>query len=83
MVINDFLHPRRVGAINDYYELGHARKIYSADKQKTLNFYMKQFSNTDIRKAFVDIHHRRSGGITISPEYFKKLEMEFFGPVLE
>jgi hypothetical protein len=58
MLINDFFYPRRVKAIKDYYE--HARTtlgIFNANMswEKMLDI-LKEFRNTDIRKALVNIH---------------------------
>jgi hypothetical protein len=68
MLINDFFYPRRVKAIKDYYE--HARTtlgIFNANMswEKMLNI-LKEFRNTDIRKALVNIHSKHCP-IKISP----------------
>jgi len=58
MLINDFFYPRRVKAINDYYEYGCTLGIFNADKKEKLFNRLKKFRNTDIRKAIVDIHDK-------------------------
>jgi len=60
ILINDFFYPRRVKAINDYFEYGCTLEVFRADKctdksEKILN-HLIEFRNKDIRKTFVNIH---------------------------
>jgi hypothetical protein len=56
MLINIFFNPRRVKAINDYYEYGCTLEIFRANNEEGILNYVKEFLNQDIRKALVDIH---------------------------
>jgi len=58
ILINDFFNPRRVKAINDYYEYGCTLEIFNADKKDEVLNRIKKFLNKDIRKSLVDIHSK-------------------------
>jgi hypothetical protein len=58
MLINQFFNPRRVKAINDYYEYGCTLEIFNAEKMDEILNDVKGFLNPDIRKALVNIHSR-------------------------
>jgi predicted restriction endonuclease len=55
-LLNIFFNPRRVKAINDYYEYGCTLEVFNADKKEKIINRIKKYRNIDIRKAFVDIH---------------------------
>ena len=60
MLINYFFYPRRVKTIRDYYEHGRTTlEIFTAKMswENILNI-LKEFQNTDIRKALVNIHSK-------------------------
>jgi len=58
ILINDFFNPRRVKAINDYYEYGCTLEIFNADKKNEVLSRIRKFLNKDIRKSLVDIHSK-------------------------
>jgi hypothetical protein len=58
MLINHFFNPRRVKAINDYFEYGCTFGLFIAEKRDEILNDVKRFLNPDIRKALVHIHSR-------------------------
>jgi hypothetical protein len=56
ILLNYSFNPRRVKAINDYYEYGCTLEIFGADKRERVLNRIKKYQNIDIRKALVDIH---------------------------
>jgi hypothetical protein len=58
IMINLIFYPRRKKAIKDYYRYGCTREIFSADNDEMSFKNLKEYQNTDISKAFVDIHRR-------------------------
>jgi hypothetical protein len=66
ILINDFLNPRRVKAINDYFEYGCTLGIFNADKREGILNHLKEFRDIDIRKTLVNIHSKFCS-IKISP----------------
>jgi hypothetical protein len=58
LLINHFFNPRRVKALNDYFEYGCTLEIFNAEKRDEILNDVKGFLNPDIRKALVNIHSR-------------------------
>jgi hypothetical protein len=58
MLINVIFCPRRVKAIDDYYEYGCTLEIFSPNKREETFNYLKKFQNIDIRKTLVNIHSK-------------------------
>jgi hypothetical protein len=56
MLINEFFHPRRVKAVNDYYEYGCIFGEFNANKREL--YSLKEFKNPDIRKILVNVNNK-------------------------